>query len=94
MKANPRSRPRLQPITKQRNQVSLTPTVHHASKEAGTDNGGQSDRNNDTHRGQAGTHMFGVLPNYATVENATAVTALTAQQKFRMASLNTFDPYV
>jgi len=64
-------------------------------KEAVTENGGQSDRSDDKHApGKASTHMFGVLPNYATVENAAAVTAITTRQKFRMASLNTFDPYV
>jgi len=31
-KANPHSRPRLQPNTRQRNQVSLTPILHHASR--------------------------------------------------------------
>ncbi len=38
--------------------------------------------------------MFGVLPNYATVENGAAITPITAGQKFKLASLNTFDPYV
>jgi hypothetical protein len=65
-------------------------------KEAGPENGGQSDRSDGTQPppGKTGTHMFGVLPNYATVENGAAATAITTRQKFRMASLNTFDPYV
>jgi hypothetical protein len=41
-----------------------------------------------------GNHMFGVLPNYSTVENATDITAVGARAKLTMASLNTFDPYV
>jgi hypothetical protein len=38
--------------------------------------------------------MFGVLPNYATVEDATNVPAITTKATFRMAALNAFDPYV
>lgn len=38
--------------------------------------------------------IFGVVPNFATVENGSAVTPLSARQKFTLASLNTFDPFV
>jgi hypothetical protein len=38
--------------------------------------------------------VFGVLPNYGTVEDATTVSAITTKQTFRMAALNSFDPYV
>jgi hypothetical protein len=38
--------------------------------------------------------MFGVLPNYGTVEDATAAPVVTTQATFRMAALNAFDPYV
>jgi hypothetical protein len=38
--------------------------------------------------------VFGVLPNYLTVEDATRVSAITTQATFRMAALNSFDPYV
>src|ERR1700751_2423555 len=38
--------------------------------------------------------VFGVLPNYGTVEDATNVPAITTASTFRMAALNAFDPYV
>ena len=38
--------------------------------------------------------LFGVLPNYGTVEDATTVSAITPKETFRMAALNSFDPYV
>jgi len=38
--------------------------------------------------------VFGVLPNYGTVEDATNVPAITTSATFRMAALNAFDPYV
>lgn len=40
------------------------------------------------------THMFGVLPNYATVEEGGMAPRLTATQMFRMTALGSFDPYV
>ena len=40
------------------------------------------------------THMFGILPNYATVEEGGMAPRLTAKQMFRMAALGSFDPYV
>jgi hypothetical protein len=38
--------------------------------------------------------VFGMLPNYGTVEDATAVSAITTKTTFRMAARNSFDPYV
>jgi len=38
--------------------------------------------------------VFGVLPNYGTVEDGTTVSALTTRETFRIAALNSFDPYV
>jgi len=38
--------------------------------------------------------VFGVLPNYGTVEDATNVPAITTTATFRIAALNAFDPYV
>jgi hypothetical protein len=38
--------------------------------------------------------MFGVLPNYSTVEGAHQVSPITTKQAFMMAAQNTFDPYV
>ena len=39
-------------------------------------------------------HMFGVLPNYTTVEDGTIAPRLTTRQTFQMAALGSFDPYV
>ncbi len=60
-------------------------TQQDAKKEDQTQNGDQS---------HGGDHMFGVLPNYTTVERLETAPPLSRQQKFRMASLNTFDPFV
>jgi hypothetical protein len=38
--------------------------------------------------------VFGVLPNYGTVEDGTTVSAITTKETFRMPALNAFDPYV
>lgn len=38
--------------------------------------------------------MFGVLPNYSTIEPATAVRPITSKQAYEIAERNTFDPYV
>jgi hypothetical protein len=44
--------------------------------------------------GTAGERMFGVLPNYTTVEGAKQYQPVSAFQKFHMAEQNSFDPYV
>jgi hypothetical protein len=36
--------------------------------------------------------LFGVLPNYLTVENASSLPPQTVRQKFKMEALSTFDP--
>jgi hypothetical protein len=38
--------------------------------------------------------MFGVLPNYSTVENASEIEPVSGTQKIKIASMTTFDPYV
>jgi hypothetical protein len=38
--------------------------------------------------------LFGVLPNYGTVEDGTTVSAITTKATFQMAALNSFDPSV
>jgi hypothetical protein len=38
--------------------------------------------------------LFGVLPNYGTVEDGATVSAITTKATFQMAALNSFDPYV
>jgi hypothetical protein len=40
------------------------------------------------------THMFGVLPNYTTVEEGAPASRITTTQTFQMATLSSFDPYV
>jgi len=44
--------------------------------------------------GREDKRMFGVLTNYATVEHPTTIEPISAGQKFKMMSMNTFDPYV
>src|SRR5262249_9782812 len=38
--------------------------------------------------------MFGVLPNHGTVEDPSTLQPITTAERFRIASLNTFDPFV
>jgi hypothetical protein len=38
--------------------------------------------------------IFGVLPNYATVDKDEQLPPLTTRQRFRLAELNSFDPFV
>jgi hypothetical protein len=38
--------------------------------------------------------IFGVLPNYTTVEGAATVKPITSGQSFKMAALDSFDPFV
>jgi hypothetical protein len=44
--------------------------------------------------GKVGDRIFGMLPNYTTVEGATEIQPPSVKQKFRMAEENSFDPYV
>ena len=46
----------------------------------------------DTTEGTPGRRMFGVLPNYATVEGGTRIRPISAREKFHLAKLNSFDP--
>ncbi len=43
---------------------------------------------------RSGDRIFGVLPNFGTVEGADRIPPDSIAQKFRMASLNSFDPYL
>jgi hypothetical protein len=43
---------------------------------------------------KVGDRIFGVLPNYTTVEGAQEMQPASVKQKFRMAEQNSFDPYV
>jgi hypothetical protein len=44
--------------------------------------------------GRKGDRIFGVLPNYATVEGASAIGPITTRQMFVMTARNSFDPSV
>jgi hypothetical protein len=44
--------------------------------------------------GKAGGRMFGVLPNYATVEGASTITPISSRQKFTLAKMNSLDPFL
>jgi hypothetical protein len=44
--------------------------------------------------GKVGDRIFGVLPNYTTVEGAKTIQPPTVKQRFRMAEQNSFDPFV
>jgi hypothetical protein len=44
--------------------------------------------------GNVGDRIFGVLPNYSTVEGAKSIQPVMAPEKFHMAVQNSFDPYV
>jgi hypothetical protein len=44
--------------------------------------------------GKVGSRMFGVMPNYKTVEGAREIQPISTATKFRLAELNSFDPYV
>lgn len=54
----------------------------------------RSDRAAPSVGGSGSNRMFGVLPNYATVEDPAEVPPISASVKFKLAALNTFDPYV
>jgi hypothetical protein len=43
---------------------------------------------------QPDAHMFGVLPNYSTVEEGEGAGRLTPKDMFKSTALNTFDPWV
>jgi hypothetical protein len=44
--------------------------------------------------GGGDTHMFGVLPNYATVDDPSTATRITAKQKLKLAELSALAPIV
>ena len=45
-------------------------------------------------RDRTDTHMFGVLPNYATVDDPATAQPITARQKLKLAQLAALDPIV
>jgi hypothetical protein len=44
--------------------------------------------------GPSSDHIFGVIPNYSTVEGATVIAPISIGRKFTLASLDTFDPFI
>ena len=58
----------------------------------------QNQNNGDQKRGQATSpendRLFGVLPNYLTVENQALVPPLTSGGKYRLVAKNAFDPVI
>jgi hypothetical protein len=72
-----------------------SPTTTTASQSPGDppqDDGAPS--GDEASEATTGRHMFGIFPNYTTVEGATDITPITSRQKFRLARLNSFDPDV
>jgi hypothetical protein len=59
-----------------------------AEEPPGTDETGSDDNGDKPNR------VFGVLPNYSTVEAHRQVPPITTRRAFTMAGLNSFDPYV
>jgi hypothetical protein len=54
---------------------------------------GEPNQDHNT-QGDAKNRIFGVLPNYATVERNTNVLPVTTKSTFKMFALGSFDPYV
>src|SRR5690349_12758907 len=55
----------------------------------------QTDSGSSDTQSKGDTHIFGVLPNFATVEGDNGgAPPVTSTQKFQMATKNTFDPFV
>ena len=69
-----------------------SPADAHAA--AGTGSHDQADAPPNVPPPRKPDRVFGLLPNYGTVEDATTVSAITTKETFRMAALNSFDPYV
>jgi hypothetical protein len=63
-----------------------------ATADAVTSEGSESNGADSRH--PANDRIFGVLPNYSTVERDVAVPPLTASEMFRATFRNSFDPYV
>ena len=75
--------------------AALARETHPSITDAPVEDGSEVSRR-DPHPAPApkSDHMFGVLPNYATVEEDAIAPRLTIRQTFQMAALGSFDPYV
>jgi len=62
--------------------------------QARLDDGSGNNRDQDEETSPKNDRLFGVLPNYLTVENAAKVPPLTAGGKFHLVAKNAFDPVI
>ena len=72
---------------------STTNTVSSRPEPTGGTNDDRDGKSAGSH-GQTPNRLFGVLPNYTTVEDHTTVPPITTKATFRMAAQNSFDPFV
>ncbi|MEO8482755.1 MAG: hypothetical protein ABI634_11130 [Acidobacteriota bacterium] len=56
--------------------------------------GASSSSHDSTDPTKSADRIFGVLPNYTTVEGSARVKPITSGQSFKMAALDSFDPFV
>lgn len=56
-----------------------------------TTTGGEQPAATGQDEGKVGDRIFGILPNYATVEGAVHIRPVSTEEKFKMAALDTFD---
>jgi hypothetical protein len=64
-----------------------------ASSQVPPDRTGESSQDHNS-KGEDKNRIFGVLPNYSTVERNTNVAPVTTKSTFKMFALGSFDPYV
>lgn len=79
-----------QPVTPQ-------PAQQDSSKDAApplSASGEQAPETNPDETGKIGDRIFGVLPNYTTVEGAKRIQPVSTKQRFHMAAQDAFDPPV
>jgi hypothetical protein len=60
----------------------------------GESNQDHNSKGEDKNQGEDKNRIFGVLPNYSTVERHTDVPPITTKATFKMFALGSFDPYV
>jgi hypothetical protein len=68
--------------------TEVSPQLQAAEEQPSEDQTGSDDQRHKPER------VFGVLPNYSTVEGHRQVPPITTRAAFTMAGLNSFDPYV
>jgi hypothetical protein len=73
--------------------TTADPSATTTPEQPETTAGETSDDSSARGANQNGGRMFGVLPNYSTVEGTNHADPISPGQKFRLARLSTFDPY-